>query len=540
MKSSLKKSLFAGLAALSFVAVAGTANAQSASAKTYAKVTSNKTISGANVAFNGTNALYTKAGTLKGAKVVATTTTTKALANAQTGKANLRAYRVATTNRGSVYYKVVSFDKQYRGWVYGGKSTSAFAGGVASYATTKDATAPASTNTYKLNSTSTTANTTLFKAPAWTQYKVGRAVVDGKTLTSTDAYKDAVLTFNKAVTTSREGDTWYQVASVNGSTTNGLVGAWVKASDVTQTNAPTTVADNAVRINFNDQSGKQLATLDYVKSNAAKGTTLGSLQSVNGGYAWKLDTNTSNDLQSKINSALQGTGYAFNVSNNESVLAQAKTGDSITLTLTKGDVVYQALTPTAYNVNTQSDAASLTVNPKAQYNNNISNNLLSTRDLAVSKDTTLDLSLLADANGAAKPDGLKDVVAKYVSGSSDNLATLNSAVAAEAAKYYAPIANLQASDLFSGSKGASFSANDVMSYINGHASLQTLKSPVYPVFSANGSVDHWAQFDYTAQTAYAGTFGQSSAVKVLYSYNPSKAVSTSFPTSSSTGYNPFA
>uniref|UniRef100_UPI00403F25D5 hypothetical protein n=1 Tax=Lentilactobacillus hilgardii TaxID=1588 RepID=UPI00403F25D5 len=336
-----------------------------------------------------------------------------------------------------------------------------------------------------------------------------------------------------------------------------LNGKWIKASDLQATSAsssatPTPVADNAVRINFNDPSGKQIATLDYVKSNAAKGTTLGSLQTVKNaagnitGYQWQLDSSTS-DLQAKVDAALHGTGYAFNVQNNQSVLAQAKTGSTITLSIAKGDTVYQTLTPTAYNIKTQGQAESLKPNP-ASVNTKIPTSVLSTIIPAVTHGTPkLDLSLLIDGNGAQTNNSdLKNNVAQYVRTGTDstqqakNLQAINDAVAKEAAKYYAPIANLQATDLFSGSKGSSFSANDVMTYINKHSNLQTLNSPVYPVFNADGSVAHWAQFKFTAQTAYAGSFGQTAPVNVLYSYDPSTAVTTALPTSSSTGYNPFA
>ncbi|WP_057878451.1 hypothetical protein [Levilactobacillus paucivorans] len=81
MQSSLKKSLYLGLAALSFVSVAAVST--NASAKSYAKAGAETDLTVNNKAFNvestGTNALFTKPGTTKGAKVVASKATMKKL-----------------------------------------------------------------------------------------------------------------------------------------------------------------------------------------------------------------------------------------------------------------------------------------------------------------------------------------------------------------------------------------------------------------------------------------------------------------------------
>lgn len=249
MQSSLKKSLYVGLAALGFVTVAGAANANTASAKTYAKVTSNKWIGATaanNITFNGSNALYTKAGTLKGAKTVATTTTLKRLAKSTSNKDNFVAYRVATTNRGSVYYKVVSLDKDYRGWIYGGKSTDSFAGGIESYNTTKDA-KDVTTPTYKKFAKTGTENdgTMLtYKDPMYTVYGSGRVIKDST------PFKNDVLKVTKTVTSSRDGKEWSYVEDEANKSVNG----WILSSALKDAAKGEVPASQGVTVKFVDRN----------------------------------------------------------------------------------------------------------------------------------------------------------------------------------------------------------------------------------------------------------------------------------------------
>lgn len=326
MRKSLAKSIYFGAAALAFAGIVGTTST-TANAATAAKITSNKTLTTAatsrNVNLTGTNAVYTKVGTLKGAKVVASTTTAKKLSTSTNGAANFRAYRVATTNRGSVYYKVVSFDGSYRGWVYGGKSTSKFAGGVASYDTTKTATAPKSTDVYTLKSSavSSTANKAFYAQPAWAQYKVGRAKVNGATLTSTSAYKDTKFTFSDAVT-NREGDTFYKVASASNATA--LVGQWVAASAVTSPTAFNSATD--VKFNINSLDGTTIATFNAKTTKATEGSDATAELYTNG----KINDTVS----ASATDALKGTGYTLTAGDSYNQLATnavVKTGDTVTL-----------------------------------------------------------------------------------------------------------------------------------------------------------------------------------------------------------------
>jgi len=215
MQSSLKKSLYLGLAALSFVSVAAVST--TASAKSYAKAGAYTVLKAdatkRNVEATGTNALYTKPGTVKGAKVVASKATMAKLASSKKSADYFRAYGQKVTNRGSVYYRVVTMDGKYRGYVYGGKTEATFAGGVKKAETTTKAAMPAKTTGYYLNDTT---KNTLWTAPKYTQYKASKVSLYGAT-------KESTFTVDNAATKTREGSLYYHVVSDNDSSVSGWI-----------------------------------------------------------------------------------------------------------------------------------------------------------------------------------------------------------------------------------------------------------------------------------------------------------------------------
>ncbi|MGX6428071.1 S-layer protein [Levilactobacillus yonginensis] len=268
MQSSLKKSLYLGLAALSFAGVAAVST--TASAKSYATAGAYSTLktdaTKRNVEATGTNALYTKPGTVKGAKVVASKATMAKLASSKKSADYFRAYGVKTTNRGSVYYRVVTMDGKYRGYVYGGKSDTAFAGGIKSATTTTTQTNPTKLQNYYLKDVS---KNTLWTAPKNTQYKASKVSLYGAS--KTDPFK-----VDSAATKTREGSLYYHVTDVNDSsisgwiyagkgysataTTQDLGGLSLTVSDAAATN------DNSVKVVYRDANKKQVGTATWITS----------------------------------------------------------------------------------------------------------------------------------------------------------------------------------------------------------------------------------------------------------------------------------
>ena len=495
MQSSLKKSLYLGLAALSFASVAAVST--TASAKSYAKVTSDKVLTTdatkRNVNLTGTNAIYSKPGTVKGAKLVATTTTAKNLNKSTTSRENFRAYRVAKTNRGSIYYKVVSYNKVYRGWVYGGKSATAFAGGLTSYDTFKEGTLTADqkTGTYKLANPGKTEAGLTYKQPAWTQYKIGKTIAD------TTAYKDATFSVDKVGTRTREGDTWVHV--VNQNTADTKADGWILLSNLTQTNAFN--EQSQVKVVVKDTDGKTIKEFNYTAP-SAKGkdsnvtsdfyttTTTGT------GDTATTSTDFSSDFGKAVQAQVSGTGYTVAGTDTVNQNAAVLTGSTLTLVARKGDTAAMKVQPWAIDAKDPSQAGT---------------------QLVLSTDTTSD--------------------------------------AAKAAKENAKVtASATMTTPFSGTAGQAYTSADLVSNLTTNK-LTTLTSIVYAK-DANGEIvakdadtavgaNNKTKADgatpvlyhtvYTLSGGVAGTYTKGGTAKALYTGVESTTTDTTTPTNPDNG-----
>ncbi|WP_434314753.1 hypothetical protein V1331_07235 [Levilactobacillus brevis] len=464
MQSSLKKSLYLGLAALSFAGVAAVST--TASAKSYATAGAYSTLktdaTKRNVEATGTNALYTKPGTVKGAKVVASKATMAKLASSKKSADYFRAYGVKTTNRGSVYYRVVSMDGKYRGYVYGGKTTDAFAGGIKSANTTTENTTDANigktvyfTNPGKTNVTWT--------APKYTQYKASKNVV------STQPFAADSLKITKAATKTREGSLYYYVEDASHPSVSG----WIYSGAVTTDSSVAFNQATDVKVNFVDGSTTvKTAVLQNLNADAtgkAATTTGTAVGTDTESKANAVDATTN---LSWANTQLKGTGYTYNESNaNKAALYAAKTGDTITLNVTKGDTVTSTI-----NAYTSSTDATGLVTTKTK---------LGTVDAA---------QYTAD-----KTDATKATYAAY----GDN-------------KVVFP--NLTTG--FTGTSGAAYTASDLSTYVSNNK-LSTLYSPTFYV-AAKGSTAAATDADvakavpayvkYTFSSAEAGNYGTNAKV----------------------------
>ncbi|WP_301554478.1 S-layer protein [Levilactobacillus brevis] len=203
---------------------------------------------------NGTHAIYSKPGTVKGAKVVASKKTVAKLAASKKSNDTFYAYGTKTTNRGSVYYKIVTMDKKYRGYIYGGKTAGTFAGGIKTTDTLTTVANPVRTTGYYLKDIS---KHTLWTAPKNTDIHAKKVSLYG--VAKTDPF-----TVDKAATKTKEGSLYYHVTDSKNSSISGWIyagkgydttkqdlgGLTLSFSDVALTN------DNSVTVVYNGTGSK--------------------------------------------------------------------------------------------------------------------------------------------------------------------------------------------------------------------------------------------------------------------------------------------
>ncbi|GEO68339.1 hypothetical protein [Levilactobacillus acidifarinae] len=386
MQSRLAKSLYLGLAALSFGAVASVSTTASAKSKAY--VVSNTTMTSdpttRNVALTGSNAIYTKPGTAAGARVVASKYTAGNLANSKNSAYYFRAYRIVKTNRGSIYYKVVSMSGQYRGYIYGGKTANEYAGGVQAANTMTDAKLPATTTATFANPG--TKNVT-WAAPKYAQYK------STKMVKSTVPYAKDTLKITKAATKTREGWLYYYVEDAQNPNVNG----WIYADALKIADANTIDAKDGITLNFVDKATGSAISSKVVAM--PKGTT----------------NSVTNYQAIQLANANIPAGYTYSLMGSSSTVAK---GGSIVVYLIKNPTKLMNMTAKVYNADAPADAQTVLTsawNSTANQDALKKDDFFSPTEGAIVKGTDIDAHL-AKAN-------LKEFVVKTVP-TADNLGSV--------------------------------------------------------------------------------------------------------------------
>lgn len=339
-KFKWKSPIVLGLAAFSLFST-GTLliTSQASAARVPEQITNNQKLTtdaqNRNVTFTGTTALYTKPSVKKGAQEVISKVALKELAKSDSSADNFVAYRQATTKNGQVYYKIVSFDGQYRGWIYGGKHVGKFAGGLEKFTAFKEIPLPSNLAKYTFNIAAPGMNndgkSVTYTEPMNTVYGAGRTVGDAV------AYKNAAFKIDKMGTRTREGDTWVHVTSVD--QTAAKLNGWILYKGLSQAEDP--LSGTAVRIDLVNSSGQLIKYIDYQKPNAQSGKTLGLSYSDDGTEVWLLGASDQQKLQDNIRDALKGTGYSLETlsANQTGYLAEATVGGKTSLTAAQADSI---------------------------------------------------------------------------------------------------------------------------------------------------------------------------------------------------------
>lgn len=485
MRSSFAKSIYVGAAVLGLAGLSAVTTT-TASAKSHVTAGAYTALTkGQNVTVTGTNAIYSKPGTVKGAKVVASKKTVAKLAASKKSSDTFYAYGTKTTNRGSVYYKIVTMNKKYRGYIYGGKTAGTFAGGVKTTETMTKAAVPSQTTVYFANPG--TANVT-WTAPKNTDINAKKNVVN------TTPFAGDKLTITDAATKTKEGSLYYYVKDA----THPSVSGWIYSGAVTSDAKVAFNQATDVKVNFTND-GKTVASgvlqnllADSTKKAAnAVGTAVGTDATA------KATTVATGATNAWVDTQLQGTGYTYDKTSNANAAAllAAKTGDTITLSVNKGTTVTSTIV--AYNQKNGTDASS---NPIV---------------------TNTKLSSLSDAETKS----YTDAVAAADKAASDTSTAANADYSSvDYATYGSKVVFPSLTTGFSGTQGASFTSADLTTFANNNK-LGTLYSPTFYVDKSDsthaavkGQTPVKAYIKYTLISANKGTYGDKA--QLFYTAEP--------------------